>query len=84
MSSREPHYSAEYWTPENICAQCGHARECHLDQPYKKGEPPVSDRGWCVLPEGSCIFSPCDCKQFVEPEDAPNYRSNDITLAWED
>lgn len=59
---------AEEETPENICAGCGHTRATHLDQPYVKGGPAVSDRGWCVRPQGSCIYSPCTCLQFLEPQ----------------
>jgi hypothetical protein len=64
------HWSDKYRTPENLCANCGHQRDSHLDQPTLKGDPPSSDRGWCTLPPGTCIFSPCDCKAFVEPEQA--------------
>jgi len=62
------HWSDRYRTPENICAGCGHARKSHLDQPLVKGDPPSSDRGWCALPEGKCIFQGCPCGRFVEPE----------------
>jgi hypothetical protein len=63
----EEHWADRYWTPENLCATCGHPRNCHLDQPPVKGELPSSDRGWCTLPPGTCIYSPCFCKGFVEP-----------------
>jgi hypothetical protein len=66
-SKPEEHWTAKYRTPENICAACSHARSSHLDQPFLKGEKPSSDRGWCTLPPGTCIFSPCSCKGFVEP-----------------
>lgn len=58
----------KYATPENICANCKHRRCSHLDQPDLKYEAPDSDRGWCVLPEGQCIFMGCPCKGFVEPK----------------
>ena len=55
-----------YIAVEDECGGCGHGRRSHLDQPFKRGGPPVSDRGWCTLPEGSCIFSRCKCVEFVE------------------
>jgi len=61
------HWSEKYRTPENICYGCGHTRMAHLDGSYMKGEPIYSDRGWCTLPEGSCIFKGCKCLKFVEP-----------------
>lgn len=64
------HWLARYETPENICVDCGHSRNTHLDQPEVKGAPPQSDRGWCTRPEGSCIYQPCSCLNFVEPTDA--------------
>lgn len=68
---RKEHWSDKYWTPENICASCGHARKCHLGQPDLKGEKPQDDSGWCTFPAGTCIFQGCDCKAFVEPKEKP-------------
>ena len=63
------YWTDKYWVPEELCATCSHPRNSHLDQPEVKGGPPQSDRGWCALPPGTCIFSPCSCKCFVEPSD---------------
>ena len=60
------HWRAPEAQPQDVCVTCGHFRSSHLDQPYVKGGPPVSDRGWCTLPEGRCIFHPCSCTHFVE------------------
>ncbi len=71
MGAERQHWSTKYWTPENICANCGHARACHLGQPDLKGGKPQGDSGWCTLPKGSCIFQPCNCTAFIEPAEAP-------------
>lgn len=63
-----PPWWAPYWTPENICAACGHPRNCHLGEAPLKGMPKEDDSGWCTLPAGTCIHNPCACKAFVEPE----------------
>lgn len=52
-------WRVKLWSPENLCASCQHPRDDHLDS---------SDRGWCTLPMGACIFYPCICLKFVEPE----------------
>lgn len=80
MEIDSKHWAAKYWTPENLCARCGHARNCHLDQPDLKGGRASSDRGWCTKPAGTCIFNPCDCTSFVEPEttSAPRCSCDDI------
>ena len=53
--------------PENLCVTCGHPRSSHLDQAIVRGGVKSSDRGWCTLPENSCIWSGCPCLEFVEP-----------------
>lgn len=55
--ARSGHWAAQYSTPSDICAGCGHAKNSHLKD----------DGGWCTLPEGTCIFSPCACTAFVPP-----------------
>lgn len=50
--------SRDRWAPENLCANCRHPKDDHLEE---------SDRGWCTLPAGTCIFNPCGCKAFVGP-----------------
>lgn len=46
------------WAHENLCANCLHPKDDHLEE---------SDRCWCTLPTGTCIFNPCGCKAFVGP-----------------
>ena len=62
-------YQEKCYLPENICDNkgCSHPRRCHLDESHLKGEEKSNDRGWCTAPEGSCIFNPCNCLKFIEP-----------------
>lgn len=57
----------EEWTFDNLCAFCGHPRNCHLGEARLKGLPKEDDSGWCTLSAGTCIFNPCKCTQFIEP-----------------
>lgn len=67
MSGEQKHWSDKYRTTENLCVNCGHPRANHIGEANLKGEPKRDDSGWCTLPAGTCIFTPCDCRKFIEP-----------------
>ncbi len=61
---------ARRWAHENVCANCGDARDSHLGEAPFKGAPKEDDSGWCALPAGTCISGSCKCAAFVEPSEA--------------